>query len=111
MGLEHALLGETFVWWWWFEGKNYAQLSLCLAWKSLNMQFWLCTDLPSFLLPQKFVWGIVEAILRFRGGYTHFRGGYTTFSGGYTMLTVNLVLALVQNYRLGSGFGFGLGPS
>ncbi len=55
------------------------------------------------------MWGIVEAILRFRGGYTHFRGGYTTFCGGYTMLTVNLVLALVQNFRL--GFGYGFGPS
>ena len=58
----------------------------------------------------------VEAILgfrggytKFRGGYTHFRGGYTTFCGGYTMLTVNLVLALVQNFHL--GFGFGLEPS
>ena len=50
----------------------------------------------------------VKILHRFRGGYTHFRRGYTTFCGGYTMLTVNLVLALVQNYRL--GFGFGLGP-
>ena len=51
----------------------------------------------------------MEAIRRFHGGNTDFRGGYTTFCGGYTMLTVNLVLALVQNFRL--GFGFGLGPS
>ena len=38
------------------------------------------------------MWEIVEAILRFRGGYTNICGDYTTFCGGYTMLEVNLVL-------------------